>query len=146
MAVLFHNADGGIIITASHNPAEWNALKLLNNKGEFLNAADGEELLSVAEKENFNFSSIDKLGAVTLDTTALDKHIEAVVQYPLIDTAAIKKKKFKIVVDAINSTGAIAVPALLKALGVKDIIVLNEEVNGKFAHNPEPFPAQNFHS
>jgi phosphomannomutase len=140
MAVLFNNADGGIIITASHNPAEWNALKLLNNKGEFLNAADGEQLLSIAEKESFSFSSIDKLGTVTIDTTALDKHIEAIVQYQLIDTASIKKKKFKIVVDAINSTGAIAVPALLRALGVKDIIVLNEEVNGKFAHNPEPLP------
>ena len=140
MAVIFHNADGGIIITASHNSAEWNALKLLNHNGEFLSAADGELLLSLAEKESFSFVGVDKLGAVTTDSSAIEKHIEAIVQLPLIDTAAIKKKKFKIVVDCINSTGAIAVPALLKALGVKDIILLNEEINGKFAHNPEPLP------
>jgi phosphomannomutase len=140
MAVIFNNADGGIIITASHNGAEWNALKLLNNKGEFLSAADGEQLLDIAEKELFSFVAVDKLGAVTNDTSALEKHIEAIIQLPLIDIAAIKKKKFKIVVDCINSTGAIAVPALLKALGVKDIILLNEEINGRFAHNPEPLP------
>ena len=140
MAVIFNNADGGIIITASHNGAEWNALKLLNNKGEFLSAEDGEHLLDIAEKEEFNFISVDKLGVITNDTTALEKHIEAIVQLPMIDSAAIKKKKFKIVVDCINSTGALAVPALLKALGVKDIILLNEEINGKFAHNPEPLP------
>ena len=140
MAVIFNNADGGIIITASHNSAEWNALKLLNNKGEFLSAADGELLLDIAEKELFSFVAVDKLGIVTNDTSALEKHIEAIIQLPLIDIAAIKKKKFKIVVDCINSTGAIAVPALLKALGVKDIILLNEEINGRFAHNPEPLP------
>lgn len=140
MAVLFNNADGGIIITASHNGAEWNALKLLNSKGEFLSAADGELLLSIAEKESFSFVAVDKLGTITNDTTALEKHIEAILQLPLIDMSAIKKKKFKIVVDCINSTGAIAVPALLKALGVKDIILLNEEINGRFAHNPEPLP------
>ncbi|MBV9960660.1 MAG: phosphoglucosamine mutase [Parafilimonas sp.] len=140
MAVIFNNADGGIIITASHNGAEWNALKLLNNKGEFLSAGDGQQLLEIAEKETFDFVSVDKLGVVTNDTTALEKHIEAIIQLPIIDTAAIKKKKFKIVVDCINSTGALAVPALLKALGVKDIILLNEEINGKFAHNPEPLP------
>jgi len=140
MAVIFNNADGGIIITASHNGAEWNALKLLNNKGEFLSAADGELLLEIADKENFNFVSVDKLGTITNDISALEKHIEAIVQLPLIDITAIKKKKFKIIVDCINSTGAIAVPALLKALGVKDIILLNEQINGKFAHNPEPLP------
>jgi phosphomannomutase len=140
MAVIFNNADGGIIITASHNGAEWNALKLLNNKGEFLSAEDGEELLSIATKEAFTFVSVDKLGTVTNDTTALEKHIEAIVQLPIIDAVAVKKKKFTIVVDCINSTGALAVPALLKALGVKDIILLNEEINGKFAHNPEPLP------
>ena len=140
LAVQFHNADGGIIITASHNPAEWNALKLLNNKGEFLSANDGKQLLSVAEKESFDFSTVDKLGTITADLTALDKHIETVVQYNLIDVASIKKQKFKIIVDGINSTGATAIPALLKALGIKDIIVLNDEVNGKFAHNPEPLP------
>jgi phosphomannomutase len=104
-------------------------LKLLNNKGEFLSAADGELLLEIAENEAFNFVTVDKLGTVANDTTALDKHIEAILGLPLVDTAAIKKKKFKIVVDCINSTGAIAVPALLKALGVKDIILLNEEIS-----------------
>ncbi|MEP6684468.1 MAG: phosphoglucosamine mutase [Parafilimonas sp.] len=140
MAVLFNNADGGIIITASHNGAEWNALKLLNNKGEFLSAADGELLLDIAEKEAFSFAAVDKLGTVTNDTSALEKHIEAIMQLPLVDIVAIKKRKFKIVVDCINSTGALAVPALLKALGVKDIILVNEEITGKFAHNPEPVP------
>jgi phosphomannomutase len=140
MAVVFEKAAGGIILTASHNPKEWNALKLLNARGEFINAEEGATVLALAEKEDFNFASVDKLGTVTQNTTALQKHIEAVVNYPLVDVAAITKSKFKIVVDAINSTGAIAVPALLKALGVKDITVLNEEVNGKFAHNPEPLP------
>lgn len=140
MAVGFNNAQGGIIITASHNGAEWNALKLLNGKGEFLSAADGELLLQIAEKELFDFVSVDKIGTVTTDTQSLQKHIDAILQLPLIDTAAIKKKKFRIVVDCINSTGALAVPALLKALGVKEVILLNEEINGRFAHNPEPLP------
>src|SRR6478752_4644727 len=140
MAVGFNNVQGGIIITASHNGAEWNALKLLNGSGEFLSAADGELLLKIADKKQFSFVPVDKLGTVTSDTQALQKHIEAIVQLPLVDVASIKKKKFKIVVDCINSTGALAVPALLKALGVKDIILLNEEINGKFAHNPEPLP------
>jgi phosphomannomutase len=140
MAVVAHKAAGGIILTASHNPKEWNALKLLNGNGEFLSADDGKQILDIAAAENFNFSPVDKLGTYTVDDTALEKHIDAVVNYPLVDAAAIKKAKFKIVVDGINSTGAIAVPNLLKALGLKDIIVLNEEMNGKFAHNPEPLP------
>lgn len=140
MAVVFEKAAGGIILTASHNPKEWNALKLLNNKGEFISAEDGATILDIAAKEDFVFAPVDKLGSHTLNTTLLDQHIDAVVNYPLVDVALIKKAKFKIVIDAINSTGAIAVPALLKALGVKDIAVLNEEVNGKFAHNPEPLP------
>lgn len=142
MAVIFHHAAGGIILTASHNPKEWNALKLLNSNGEFFSAADGASVLEIAAAEDFNFAGVDKLGSYVTDETALQQHIDAVVNYPLVDVAAIKKSKFKIVVDAINSTGAIAVPALLKALGVntKDITVLNEEVNGKFAHNPEPLP------
>lgn len=140
MAVGFHEAAGGIILTASHNPKEWNALKLLNAKGEFISGADGAELLEIAGAEDFNFSPVDKLGTYTKDDSSLKKHIDAVVNYELVDVAAIKKAKFKIVVDAVNSSGAFAVPALLKALGVKDIIVLNEEVNGKFAHNPEPLP------
>jgi len=140
MAVVFGNAGGGIILTASHNPKEWNALKLLNNKGEFINSQQGEKVLDIAAREDFVFATVDKLGTCTTDDAALQKHIDAVVNYDLVDIAAIKKAKFKIVVDAVNSTGAIAVPALLKALGVKDIELLNGEVNGKFAHNPEPLP------
>lgn len=140
MAVIFENAAGGIILTASHNPKDWNALKLLNSKGEFLDSKDGETVLALAEKEDFTFATVDKLGSYTQNNTALQKHIEAIVNYPLVNVESITKSKFKIIVDAINSTGAIAVPALLKALGVKDITVLNEEVNGKFAHNPEPLP------
>jgi phosphomannomutase len=140
MAVKFENADGGIILTASHNPKEWNALKLLNGAGEFISGKDGEEILRIAAADDYDFAPVDKLGSYTQNTSALDQHIEAVINYPLVDVAAIKKAKFRIVIDAINSTGAIAVPALLKALGLKDVIVLNEEVNGKFAHNPEPLP------
>ncbi|HTB53321.1 MAG TPA: phosphoglucosamine mutase [Ferruginibacter sp.] len=140
MAVVFENAAGGIILTASHNPKEWNALKLLNSKGEFINGQEGKKVLDIAAREDFSFVPVDKLGTTTTDTTSLQKHIDAILQYQLVDIAAIKKAKFKIVVDAVNSTGAIAVPALLKALGVKDITVINEEVNGKFAHNPEPLP------
>jgi phosphomannomutase len=140
MAVTAHHAAGGIILTASHNPQEWNALKLLNAKGEFISGDDGKQILDIAASENFNFVNVDKLGGYTTDENALQQHIDAVVNYPLVDVAAIKKQKYKIVIDAINSTGAIAVPLLLKALGVKDITVLNEEVNGKFAHNPEPLP------
>jgi len=140
MAVVFEKAAGGIILTASHNPKEWNALKLLNEKGEFISGEDGAALLEIAAKDDFTFASVDKLGSYTVNETALQQHIDAVLAYPLVDIAAIKKAKFKVVLDAINSTGAIAVPALLKALGVKDITVLNGEVNGKFAHNPEPLP------
>ncbi|MBC7626587.1 phosphoglucosamine mutase [Ferruginibacter sp.] len=140
MAVVFENAAGGIILTASHNPKEWNALKLLNSKGEFINAAEGMEVLRIAAAEDFTFVPVDKLGTTIADEGSLQKHIDAVVNYDLVDVAAIKKAKFKIVLDAVNSTGAFAVPALLKALGVKDIVVLNGEVNGKFAHNPEPLP------
>ncbi len=140
MAVVFENAAGGIILTASHNPKEWNALKLLNSKGEFINGEEGKKVLDIAAREDFTFVAVDKLGVTTADTVSLQKHIDAILQYDLVNAAAIKKQKFKIVVDAVNSTGAIAVPALLKALGVKDIVVINEEVNGKFAHNPEPLP------
>ena len=140
MAVVFENAGGGIILTASHNPKEWNALKLLNSQGEFINSAYGQKVLEIAEREDFVFASVDQLGTCSLDDSFLLKHIDAVVNYELVDVAAIKKAKFKVVVDAVNSTGAIAVPALLRALGVKEIEVLNGEVNGKFAHNPEPLP------
>ncbi len=140
MAVKYHTAAGGIILTASHNPKEWNALKLLNSAGEFISGADGAKVLAIAENEAYNFVGVDKLGTSANDDNALQKHIDDILAYPLVDVAAIKKSKFKIVVDAINSTGAIAVPLLLKALGVKDVIVLNEVVDGKFAHNPEPLP------
>lgn len=142
MAVKFEDAAGGIILTASHNPKEWNALKLLNAEGEFISGEDGAKILAIAEEESFNFVGVDKLGSYAINETVLAKHIDAVIKYPLVKPAAIKEKKFRIVVDAINSTGAIAVPELLKALGVNegDIFILNEEVNGKFAHNPEPLP------
>lgn len=140
MAVVFEKAAGGIILTASHNPKEWNALKLLNEKGEFISGEDGAKVLDIASKDNYTFAPVDKLGSYTVNNTALQQHIDAVVNYQLVDAATIKKAKFKIVLDAINSSGAFAVPELLKALGVKDITVLNAEVNGKFAHNPEPLP------
>ncbi len=140
MAVQFEKAAGGIILTASHNPKEWNALKLLNHKGEFISGDEGKLILGLAAAEDFTFAPVDKLGIYTKDETSLQKHIDAVANYLLVDITAIKKAKFKIVIDAVNSTGATAVPAMLKALGVKDIIVINQEVNGKFAHNPEPLP------
>jgi phosphomannomutase len=140
MAVIMEQAAGGIIITASHNPKEWNALKLLNEKGEFVSATDGAAILEKADAGEFTFVSVDKLGETRADDTYLQKHIDAVVNYPLVDVAAIKKAKYKIVVDAINSTGATYVPMLLKALGLKDVIVINGEVTGRFAHNPEPLP------
>jgi len=140
IAVKMEKADGGIIITASHNPKEWNALKLLNGEGEFISAETGAKVLELGEAGDFSFAAVDKLGTVTADESYLQKHIEAILLYPLVDREAIAEKKFKVVVDAINSTGAIYVPLLLRALGIKNVIVLNEEVNGKFAHNPEPLP------
>jgi phosphomannomutase len=140
IAVAGEGAAGGIIITASHNPREWNALKLLNHLGEFISATDGAEVLAIAEKEDFNFAPVDKLGTVTTNSEYLRKHIEAIVKYPLVEVESIRKKEYKIVVDVINSTGAIFIPPLLKALGVAEVIVLNDEVDGKFAHNPEPLP------
>lgn len=140
LAVINEKADGGIIITASHNPEEWNALKLLNNDGEFISAAMGKEVLARAEKENFSFAPESKKGSVKMDNSYLQKHIDAILKYPLVNAKAIVKQEFKVVVDAINSTGALFVPPLLKALGVNDVIVLNGEINGKFAHNPEPLP------
>ena len=140
MAVVSEQAVGGIILPASHNPKEWNALKLLNQKGEFISGAEGTQLLEIAAKEDFQFVSVDQLGKVIVGENLLEKHIEACVNYPLVDKDAIKSANFSIVVDAINSTGAIAVPALLNALGVKKYTVLNSEVTGQFAHNPEPLP------
>jgi phosphomannomutase len=140
VAVKMEKADGGIILTASHNPKEWNALKLLNADGEFISAAQGAVVLEKAVKENFVFAPVDKLGIYTQDDSYMQKHIDAILNYPLVDVGAIANANFKIVVDAINSTGATYVPALLKALGAEQVVVINEEVNGKFAHNPEPLP------
>ncbi len=141
-AVTAENAAGGIIITASHNPKEWNALKLLNEKGEFISAETGALILQDAEEGNIQFSSVDKLGCIVQNNSYLNKHLDAIVDHSMVNKNIIENKKLKIVVDPVNSTGAIFVPALLKKLGVSesDIIVLNEEVNGKFAHNPEPLP------
>ena len=140
LGVIWENAAGGIIITASHNPMEWNALKLLNDKGEFISAQDGAIVLEKAKNENFSFAAVDKLGSYSVNNSYLQKHINAILNHPFVDAASIGQRHFKVVVDAINSTGALVVPDLLKALGVDDVIVLNGEMNGKFAHNPEPLP------
>ncbi|MVT11813.1 phosphoglucosamine mutase [Chitinophaga tropicalis] len=140
VAVKLENAAGGIILTASHNPKEWNALKLLNSEGEFISGEDGAEVLDLAAREDFTFADVNKLGSYREDNSYLQKHIDMVVNYPLVDVAAIKERNFKVVVDAVNSTGAIFVPALLKALGVEEVTVLFDEVNGRFSHNPEPLP------
>jgi phosphomannomutase len=140
LAVKMEGAAGGIIITASHNPQQWNALKLLNSEGEFISGEDGAEMLQKAESQDYTFASVDKLGTYRADDSYLQKHTDIVVNYPLTDVKAITKRKFKVVVDVVNSTGAIFVPHLLKALGVAEVIVLNGELNGRFAHNPEPLP------
>lgn len=140
IAVKMEQAAGGIIITASHNPKEWNALKLLNSDGEFISGEDGSALLEIAQSEDFTFADVNKLGTLQEDDSYLQKHIDLVVNHPLVDVAAIRSRDFKIVVDAVNSTGAIFVPALLKALGVDQVEVLFGEVNGRFSHNPEPLP------
>lgn len=133
------NAQGGIILTASHNPKEWNALKLLNDVGEFISAAEGQKVIDMAlELENIDFSKVDELGKITSDDTILNWHIAEIADSKWTDTQAIKGKKIKVVVDGINSSGSIAVPLLLKALGVEDIILLNGDTSGNFAHNPEP--------
>lgn len=140
IAVPREKAAGGIILTASHNPAQWNALKLLNEKGEFISGKDGEEVLRLAEAEEFDFTSVEKLGRYTTNTTYIKKHIDLVLKHKFVDVKAIKNAKFKIAVDAVNSTGGIVVPQLLKALGVKKVVELYCEPNGKFPHNPEPLP------
>ncbi|WP_233899123.1 phosphoglucosamine mutase [Tenacibaculum piscium] len=137
IAVPLEKAHGGIILTASHNPKQWNALKLLNEKGEFLNGADGEEILALADNEDFTFAAVDELGSYRKNKRYLKKHIKEVLNLDLVDVKAIKKAKFKVVVDGVNSTGGIFIPALLKELGVK-CIELYCEPNGDFPHNPEP--------
>lgn len=138
MAVPYHHANGGIILTASHNPKQWNALKLLNEKGEFISGAEGEDLLNIAEIADFSFAEVDDLGKLTTDEVAIERHISAILALNDVDVAAIKAANLKIVVDAVNSTGGIAVPALLKALGVENIIELYCDPTGHFPHNPEP--------
>ena len=137
LAVPLENADGGIILTASHNPKQWNALKLLNEKGEFLNAAEGKAILELAEKEDFDFAEVDDLGSIKTDNTYLERHIASVLDLELVDAPVIRQKKFKVVVDGVNSSGGIAIPALLEALGV-EVIPLYCEPTGHFPHNPEP--------
>ena len=137
MAVVAEEAAGGIIITASHNPKQWNALKLLNEKGEFISGADGEAILEIAEKGEFNFATVDQLGKRT-ETDYLDYHIQKILELELVKPELIREKKFKIAVDPVNSVGGVAVPRLLKALGVDDIVLINGEPTGNFAHNPEP--------
>ena len=140
MAVKMEGAGGGIILTASHNPKEWNALKLLNSEGEFISGAEGEAVLAKGNASDFTFADISKLGTVTYDNSYKQKHIDAILNHPLVDKDAIAAKHFKVVVDGINSSGSIYVPFLLEALGVTDIEVLNAEPHGKFQHNPEPLP------
>jgi len=137
MAVPAESAQGGIIVTASHNPKQWNALKLLNQAGEFLSALDGAQILEIAEKGEFEYATVDKLGKRE-QKDYLEYHIQKILEMDIVDVDAIKKANFKVAVDPVNSVGAIAVPAMLKALGVEDVIIINGEVNGVFAHNPEP--------
>ncbi len=139
MAVVGENADGGIIITASHNPKQWNALKLLNEKGEFISEKTGQDVLRRANSTKFEFVDIDKLGKIT-EKDYLDEHIAKILKIPFVDVEAITSKKMKVVVDAVNSVGGIAVPKLLKALGVQEIIQVACEPHGRFEHNPEPLP------
>ena len=140
LAVIMEGACGGIILTASHNPKQWNALKLLNEKGEFLNAEEGAEILDIAASENFEFADIDHLGKVIRNDSYNRKHIERVLDLALVDVEAIKKANFKVAIDTVNSVGGIVLPDLLSALGVKDVVELNTEPTGDFSHNPEPIP------
>ncbi len=140
LAVTGENACGGLILTASHNPIQWNALKLLNEKGEFLNAEEGAQVLRFAEEEDFSFATVHELGHVFINTTYVRRHIEQVLALPIVDADAIAKAGFTVAVDAVNSVGGTIVPELLKALGVKNIIEMNCEATGHFAHTPEPIP------
>jgi len=140
IAVPIENAHGGIILTASHNPKQWNALKLLNEKGEFISGQEGETLLSIAEKEDFHFADVDSIGTWRKDDSYMQKHIDLILNLPLVNKKAVAEANFSIVVDAVNSTGGIFIPALLKALGVTSITELYCEPTGHFPHNPEPLP------
>lgn len=140
LAVTGENADGGLILTASHNPLQWNALKLLNEHGEFLNAEEGAQVLKIAEDESFSFAPVTELGHVYTNTTYVRRHIEQVLALPLVDVEAIRKADFTVAVDAVNSVGGVIVPELLHALGVNKIVTINCEPTGHFAHTPEPIP------
>ena len=137
IAVPMEKADGGIILTASHNPKQWNALKLLNEKGEFLSGKEGELILQIADSEAFNFSDVDNLGEITINDSYMDIHIDEVLDLPLVDADLVRTKKYKVVVDAVNSTGGIVIPNLLEQMGV-EVVKLYCEPNGHFPHNPEP--------
>lgn len=140
MAVTGKEADGGIILTASHNPKQWNALKLLNGRGEFLSDADGKEILRLAEHEDFDFAEVDEMGTLLSEESYLDDHIQAVLALPAVDVEAIRRANFRVAFDSVNSVGGLALPALFKALGVDRVTALNAEPTGHFAHNPEPLP------
>jgi len=140
MAVPAEEAGGGIILTASHNPVQWNALKLLNDKGEFISGDDGQEVLAIAADDAYQFAEVKQLGKVTSDDTYIEKHIQTILDLPLVDVEAIRAAKFKIAIDCVNSTGGISLPPLLKALGVEEVEELYCEPNGQFPHNPEPLP------
>ena len=140
IATASENAQGGIILTASHNPKQWNALKLLNEKGEFISAKDGETLLNIIEKDIYSFCEVDDLGTIKTDNTYFEKHIDEVINLDLVDKTLIKKANLKVVIDCVNSTGGIVLPQLLQALGVKEVVNLYCEPNGEFPHNPEPLP------
>ena len=140
IAVPDEKADGGIILTASHNPKQWNALKLLNGKGEFISEKDGAEVLDIADKEKYTFAEVNSLGKITKNDTYFKKHIDKILALSLVDAEAIKKADFKVVIDCVNSTGGIVLPQLLKALGVNQVVELYCEPTGEFPHNPEPLP------
>jgi phosphomannomutase len=140
MAVTELKAQGGIILTASHNPKQWNALKLLNEKGEFISEANGTEILNLAQNTNFNYAEVNKLGTYSINTDFIDTHFQKIIDLPYVDIEAIEKANFSVVLDAINSSGGIVVPALLNKLGVKKVTVIHGEPTGNFAHNPEPLP------
>ena len=140
MAVTGKEADGGIILTASHNPKQWNALKLLNSRGEFLSDIEGKEILRLAEHEDFDFAEVDEMGTLLSEESYLDDHIQAVLALPAVDVEAIRRANFRVAFDSVNSVGGIALPALFKALGVDHVTALNAEPTGHFAHNPEPLP------
>lgn len=140
LAVAWEEACGGIILTASHNPKQWNALKLLNERGEFLNAAEGAEVLKIAAEESFVFADVDNLGKVYVNNTYNQKHIESVLKLDLVDVEAIRAANFRVAIDCVNSVGGVVIPELLSALGVKEIFKLHCAPHGNFAHNPEPIP------